>query len=89
MGADPGYKARFLREAKAVNRINHPNIVEITDFGESDGLVFLVMEYVPGESLAKTIERGPLRMEEGGERRAADGVGARSRPSRWASSTAT
>ena len=51
LGRDPVFRERFLREARAVNRVNHPNIVEITDFGEADGLTFLVMEYVPGESL--------------------------------------
>jgi len=52
------HRERFLREARAVNRINHPNIVEITDLGESDGLVFLVMEYVEGESLIAALRRG-------------------------------
>jgi eukaryotic-like serine/threonine-protein kinase len=52
------HRERFLREARAVNRINHPNIVEITDLGESDGLVFLVMEYVEGESLLAALRRG-------------------------------
>jgi serine/threonine-protein kinase len=52
------HRERFLREARAVNRINHPNIVEITDLGESDGLVFLVMEYVEGESLLGALRRG-------------------------------
>ena len=47
-----------MREARAVNRINHPNIVEITDFGEDGGLVFLVMEYVEGESLQAALGRG-------------------------------
>src|SRR5262245_57509994 len=60
LGNDPRYKDRFLREARAVNRINHPNIVEITDYGEADGLAYLVMEYVPGESLEKHLRRGPL-----------------------------
>ena len=61
LAADPKHRDRFLREAKAVNRINHPNIVEITDYGETeDGLVYLVMEYVPGESLAAVMARGPL-----------------------------
>ena len=58
LGINPSHRERFLREARAVNRINHPNIVEITDFGESDGLVFLVMEYVGGESLLATLRRG-------------------------------
>lgn len=58
--ATPSLRARFLREAKAVNRIHHPNIVEITDYGEADGLTYLVMEYVPGEALSRVIEGGPL-----------------------------
>src|SRR5271154_3759273 len=58
IASDPIWRERFLREARAVNRINHPNIVEITDLGESDGLVFLVMEYVEGESLLATLRRG-------------------------------
>jgi serine/threonine-protein kinase len=60
LGMNPAHRERFLREARAVNRINHPNIVEITDLGESDGLVFLVMEYVDGESLLATLQRGRL-----------------------------
>src|SRR5579883_2819552 len=60
LGINPSHRERFLREARAVNRINHPNIVEITDFGESDGLVFLVMEYVGGESLLALLRRGKL-----------------------------
>ncbi len=51
---------RFLREARAVNRIHHPNIVEITDYGDADGLVYLVMEYVPGEALSRLLAKGPL-----------------------------
>jgi serine/threonine-protein kinase len=60
LGSDPVYRDRFLREARAVNRINHPNIVEISDYGEAEGRVFLVMEYVPGEPLSRLLERGPL-----------------------------
>src|SRR5579859_5361023 len=67
----PQHKERFLREARAVNRINHPNIVEISDYGETQitvdpqrqdrrTVVYLVMEYVPGETLAKMLLRGAL-----------------------------
>ncbi|MCW5837352.1 MAG: protein kinase [Labilithrix sp.] len=56
----PEHRERFLREARAVNRINHENIVEITDVGESDGVAYLVMEYVEGESLLVQIQKGPL-----------------------------
>jgi len=59
----PEHRERFLREARAVNRINHPNIVEITDVGESDGVAYLVMEYVEGESLLVQVQNGPLRWE--------------------------
>lgn len=57
------HRERFLREARAVNRINHPNIVEITDVGESDGVAYLVMEYVEGESLLVHVQRGRLPWE--------------------------
>lgn len=60
LGRDDVAKRRFLREARAVNRINHPNIVEISDYGEGEGLVWLVMEYVPGESLARILARGAV-----------------------------
>ena len=60
LNLDPLYRERFLREARAVNRINHPNIVEITDFGEVDGMAYLVMEYASGESLLSTLKQGPL-----------------------------
>jgi serine/threonine-protein kinase len=58
LGMNPAHRERFLREARAVNRINHPGIVEITDFGENEGLVFLVMEYVEGESLLAALRNG-------------------------------
>ncbi len=57
-GSSPAYRERFLREAKAVNRINHRNIVEISDVGESDGVAYLVMEYISGESLLAHIQKG-------------------------------
>lgn len=57
---EPLHRERFLREARAVNRINHPNIVEITDYGEERGVVYSVMEYVPGETLERILARGPI-----------------------------
>ncbi|HEX4448571.1 MAG TPA: serine/threonine-protein kinase [Polyangiaceae bacterium] len=62
LGMNVSHRERFLREARAVNRINHPNIVEITDFGEDGGLVFLVMEYVEGESLQAALVRGRFEL---------------------------
>lgn len=63
LGMNPNHRERFLREARAVNRINHPNIVEINDFGEMDGLVFLVMEHVRGEELHARLKRGAMPWE--------------------------
>jgi serine/threonine-protein kinase len=59
------HRERFLREARAVNRINHENIVEITDVGESDGVAYLVMEYVEGEPLLAHVQRGRLAWDRG------------------------
>lgn len=58
---EPTNKTRFLREAKAANRINHEHIIDITDFGETDdGLVYLVMEHLDGVPLGEEIRRGAL-----------------------------
>jgi serine/threonine-protein kinase len=45
-------RLRFLNEARAAGRLAHPNIVAVYDFGETDTIAYLTMEYVPGESLA-------------------------------------
>jgi serine/threonine protein kinase len=55
---NPTHRERFLREARAVNRINHENIVEITDYGEMDGVAYLVMEYVDGHTLHHELRAG-------------------------------
>jgi serine/threonine protein kinase len=59
---NPNYLARFQREAKAVARLSHPNIVQVHDFGQDhDGNPFLVMELVRGKSLDVVIkDRGPM-----------------------------
>src|SRR5882724_8045487 len=50
--------ARFEREARAAASIRHPNVVDVTDFGQSpDGVFFLVMEYVDGETLYDLLRR--------------------------------
>jgi len=56
---------RFLQEARASSKVRHENVVEVTDFGETEhGRPFMVMEYLEGESLAHTLRReGPLPWE--------------------------
>jgi eukaryotic-like serine/threonine-protein kinase len=49
----PEFLVRFLREAQSIARISHPNVVSVLDFGESEDIPFLVMEYVPGRPLSE------------------------------------
>jgi serine/threonine-protein kinase len=60
--SDPGMVGRFQREARAASRLRHPNVVTVTDFGQTDdGILFMVMEHVPGRSLARLIaDEAPL-----------------------------
>ncbi|MFV8754758.1 serine/threonine-protein kinase [Nannocystaceae bacterium ST9] len=50
---------RLVREARAMARLNHPNVAAVHDVGEVEGRVFIAMEFVAGESLAELITRGP------------------------------
>jgi len=62
--SDPVHKQRFEREAKAVSSLNHPHICVLHDIGHQDGIDYLVMECVEGETLAKRLEKGPLPLEQ-------------------------
>ena len=53
-------KERFQREAKAISSLNHPNICTLFDVGEEDGLDYLVMELLEGETLAERLTKGPI-----------------------------
>ncbi len=55
---------RFEREARLIASLNHPNIAVIHEFDESDGVHFLVMELVEGETLAARIAKGPIPIDE-------------------------
>ncbi|MDB4979455.1 MAG: serine/threonine protein kinase [Myxococcales bacterium] len=58
-------QTRFLREGEAASRINHPNVVNVTDVGSEGGIPYLVMEYLEGETLADLIARkGSLELTE-------------------------
>jgi serine/threonine-protein kinase len=58
--ADERALQRFKQEARALSRLMHPNIATLFDFDSDRGVDFLVLEYVPGETLARTLEDGPL-----------------------------
>src|SRR5438552_8557976 len=64
LSSDPGRRQRFEREAKAISGLNHPNICVLHDIGHQDGIDYLVMECVEGETLAKRLEKGPLPLEQ-------------------------
>ena len=56
--------SRFLAEARLLARLSHPNVVSVFDAGEEDGLLYFVMEYLPGKSLAERLIQGPLDPEQ-------------------------
>jgi eukaryotic-like serine/threonine-protein kinase len=60
----PELKERFRREAQAIANLNHPNICVIHDIGYQDGLDYLVMEHLRGETFAQRVGRGPLTVDE-------------------------
>ncbi len=57
---DPQRLARFEREAKLLASLNHPNIAASHSFEHADDIHFLVLELVPGETLAERVAKGPL-----------------------------
>jgi serine/threonine protein kinase/HD-like signal output (HDOD) protein len=57
VAGDPDVQSRFFMEARIVNEIHHPNIVEVTDFGTSAGRPFIVMEYLQGQTLTMRVEQ--------------------------------
>ena len=57
-------RARFEREAKSISSLNHPNICTLHDVGQQDGVFYLVLEMIEGESLADRLEKGPLPLDQ-------------------------
>ena len=57
---DPSFAERFVREARMLARLDHPNIVRVYDFGHRDGINYLVMELVEGVTLRQTMAGGGL-----------------------------
>ena len=64
LAQDPDHMARFAREAQVLAGLNHPNIASVYGLEEGHGVTALVMELIPGETLADRIERGPMPVEE-------------------------
>ena len=64
LAANPELRQRFEREARAVAALSHPHICALYDVGRQDGIDYLVMEYLEGETLAQRLARGPLPPEQ-------------------------
>ncbi|MGA2344706.1 MAG: protein kinase [Candidatus Sulfotelmatobacter sp.] len=63
LSSNPEAKQRFDREARAISSLNHPNICTLYDVGHQDGVDYLVMEFLEGETLADRLLKGPLPPE--------------------------
>ena len=60
LSSDTSLKQRLEREAKAISKLSHPNICTLHDIGHQEGIDFLVMELLDGETLEQRLTRGPL-----------------------------
>src|SRR5215475_3430168 len=61
---NPEMRRRFEREAQTIAGLNHPHICTLHDVGHQDGIDYLVMEFLEGETLAKRLERGAMPWDE-------------------------
>jgi len=64
LSCNPDSKQRFEREARAISSLNHPHICTLYDVGSQDGIDFLVMEYLEGQTLADRLQKGALPLEQ-------------------------
>jgi eukaryotic-like serine/threonine-protein kinase len=64
LSSSPDLKQRFEREARAISSLNHPHICALYDIGAQDGVDFLVMEYLDGQTLADRLQKGALPIEQ-------------------------
>ena len=60
LSSNSGARQRFEREARAISSLNHPNICSLHDIGNQDGIDYLVMEFLEGETLIERLRKGPL-----------------------------
>jgi serine/threonine-protein kinase len=63
LAADPRFRERFDREARAISQLDHPHICALHDVGERNGTAYLVMQYLDGETLAERLEKGALPLD--------------------------
>ena len=63
LAADPELRERLEREARSIAALNHPHICTLHDVGQQDGVSFLVMEYLDGETLQERLQRGALTVD--------------------------
>src|SRR5436305_8028088 len=56
----PGFAERFSREARALGKLSHPNVVGVYDFGQAGGLYYFLMEFVDGVNLRQLLQAGQL-----------------------------
>jgi len=64
LSEQPESKERFDREARAISSLSHPHVCHLYDVGQQDGISYLVMEYLEGETLADRLRKGPLPLEQ-------------------------
>jgi serine/threonine protein kinase len=64
LAGDPERRERFEREARVVSTLNHPHICILYDVGNQDGVGFLVMEYIEGQTLLERLQKGALPLEQ-------------------------
>src|SRR5216683_83658 len=64
LSSSPDVRQRFEREAKTISQLSHPHICALYDVGNQDGVEYLVMEFLEGETLADRLSRGPLPTEQ-------------------------
>lgn len=62
--SNANYMQRFVREAKAASALSHSNVAHVYEIGEDNGIHFIAMEYIPGETLATRMQRKPLSSDE-------------------------
>ena len=84
LSSDPQLKERFDREARSISSLNHARICTLHDVGHQEGIDFLVMEYLEGETLAERLRKGPMALKDwnGSVRGAGRGAPGRDCPSR-------